>query len=134
MRFYTVHVRHRGLDPDRDIALVKEGFSWPAFIFGPLWALARRLWLAAAGWIAAMGALRAAEMASGLDPATGAVLALGLSAAFGWLGNNLARRKLDQGGFAFMGVVEGDNRDAALKRFLDRAPALAADLALTVRP
>ena len=31
MRLYSVHLRRHGLDPDRDIVLVKEGFSWPAF-------------------------------------------------------------------------------------------------------
>ncbi len=134
MRFYTVHVRHRGLDPDRDIALVKEGFSWPAFFFSLPWALYRRLWLAAAGLTAAVLALEALTMTSGLDPATGIVLSLGLSAAFGWLGNDLARGKLDRAGFACMGVVSADDPDAALKRFLDGAPELAGDLALTVRP
>lgn len=28
--------------------VVKVGFSWPAFIFGPLWFLLNRLWLTAA--------------------------------------------------------------------------------------
>ncbi len=134
MRFYTVHVRHRGLDPDRDIALVKEGFSWPAFFFSLPWALYRRLWLAAAGLAAAVLGLEALALASGLDPATSTVLSLGLSAAFGWLGNDLVRRKLDRAGFACMGVVAADDRDTALKRFLDGTPALAGDLALTVRP
>lgn len=134
MRFYTVHVRHRGLDPDRDIALVKEGFSWPAFFFSLIWALYRRLWLATAGLLAAVLALEGLTAASGLDPATGMVLSLGLSAAFGWLGNDLARRKLERDGFACTGVVAADDPDAALKRFLDGTPDLTGELALTVRP
>ncbi|MBI2584926.1 MAG: DUF2628 domain-containing protein, partial [Rhodospirillales bacterium] len=32
MRLYSVHLRRHGLDPDRDLVLVKEGFSWPAFL------------------------------------------------------------------------------------------------------
>jgi len=31
--------------PRHGIALVKQGFSWPAFFFGSLWALARRVYL-----------------------------------------------------------------------------------------
>jgi Protein of unknown function (DUF2628) len=27
------------------IVIVSTGFSWPAFLFGPLWALAKRQWL-----------------------------------------------------------------------------------------
>ena len=47
MRLYSVHLRRHGLDPDRDIVLVKEGFSWPALLFSFLWALRHQLWLAA---------------------------------------------------------------------------------------
>jgi hypothetical protein len=133
MRFYTVHVRHSGLDPDRDIKLVKEGFSWPAFFLGLVWALYRRLWLAALALAAAMTALEMAALAAGLDPLTGLAVSLGVAAAFGWLGNDLIRRKLEGDGFACMGVVAADNQDSALKRFLDGSPALAGDLALTIR-
>jgi hypothetical protein len=30
--------------PKHGIAMVKQGFSWPAFLFGSLWALARRVY------------------------------------------------------------------------------------------
>ncbi len=30
--------------PRRGLTLVKQGFSWPAFFFGSLWALARRVY------------------------------------------------------------------------------------------
>ena len=36
----SFHIRHSGLDPDRDVVLVKEGFSWPAFFFSGFWGLA----------------------------------------------------------------------------------------------
>ena len=134
MRFYTAHVRHGGLDPDRDVALVKEGFSWPAFLFSVPWALLRRLWLAALVLAAAIAAIEALARAVGLDPATRTALTLGLSAGFGWLGNDLRRRKLERAGFVFRGVVAGESFDAALKRFLDGAPGFARELASTVRP
>jgi len=134
MRFYTAHVRHGGLDPDRDVVLVKEGFSWPAFFFSVPWALLRRLWLAALALAAAIAAMEALARLVGLDPATRMALALGLSAGFGWLGNDLRRRKLEREGFVFRGAVAGENLDAALKRFLDAAPDLARELASTVRP
>ena len=134
MRFYTAHVRHGGLDPDRDVVLVKEGFSWPAFFFSVPWALLRRLWLAALVFAAAIVAMEALTRFVGLDPATRMALTLGLSAGFGWLGNDLMRRKLEREGFIFRGVIAGENLDTALKRFLDSAPDLARELALTVRP
>jgi hypothetical protein len=131
---YTAYVRHGGLDPDRDVVLVKEGFSWPAFVFGPLWALARRLWLAAVAFALVLVGLEAAMRAFAFDGIVSAMLILILSVAFGWLGNDLRRRKLERRGFVFRGVVAGGDIDAALARFLDTAPGLARDLASTVRP
>ena len=36
-----VHLKH----PSGREVLVSTGFSWPAFLFGPFWAIAKRLWL-----------------------------------------------------------------------------------------
>lgn len=134
MRFYTAYVRHGGLDPDRDVALVKEGFSWPAFFFSVPWALLRRLWLASLVFVAAVAATEALARVVGLDSTTRMALEFGLATGFGWLGNDLRRRKLEREGFVFQGVVADENLDAALKRFLDGAPSLARELAATVRP
>ena len=126
-------MRHGGLDPDRDVVLVKEGFSWPAFFFSVPWALLRRLWLVAFVFAASVAGAEAFAHLAGLDPTTRMALTLGLSVVFGWLGNDLRRRKLEREGFVFRGVVSGENRDGALKRFLDGAPDLARELAATVR-
>ncbi|WP_034380749.1 DUF2628 domain-containing protein [Herbaspirillum sp. CF444] len=32
------------MHPSRKVAHVKVGFSWPAFLLGPLWAFVKRLW------------------------------------------------------------------------------------------
>jgi hypothetical protein len=40
------------LNPDRGYFRVKTGFSWPAFFFGGLWAIAKGLWLVALGMLA----------------------------------------------------------------------------------
>ena len=41
MRIYTARTC-----PRRPPALVPEGFSWGALVFGPLWLLAHRAWIA----------------------------------------------------------------------------------------
>ena len=57
MRIYTVVERSGkpSKDTDRDVVLVKEGFCWPGLLFGPLWALAHRMWgvavILAAAWV-----------------------------------------------------------------------------------
>ena len=42
MRFWTAHIR-AGAAP----VLVREGFSWGALLFGPLWLAVHRAWIAA---------------------------------------------------------------------------------------
>ncbi len=37
-------IKHSYFHPKHGIVLVKQGFSWPAFFFGSLWALARRVY------------------------------------------------------------------------------------------
>jgi len=128
MHVYTVHVRRHALDPDRDIVLVKEGFSWPAFFLGSLWAFRHRLWLAAAVLLAALFAVGAGLNFSGADPLTQLVVAVAYGAVVGTVANDLRRWKLDRDGFAAAGVATGIDRESALGRYLDSDPALASEL------
>ncbi len=45
------------------VVFLLEKFSWPALLFGPLWLLWNRLWLAFAFWFAAMALIGAAVAA-----------------------------------------------------------------------
>ena len=42
--------------PTQSSEAVKEGFSWPAFFFGPAWLLFKQLWLFAVAGLALLGA------------------------------------------------------------------------------
>ncbi len=128
MKIYSVHLRRHGLDPDRDIELVKEGFSWPAFFLTFVWALWHRLWLAAAVFFLATAGLNWAVYELQIDPISQAALTLGLAAAFGYLGNDLRCRKLARQDFVLAGVAAGPNSDQALSRYLESEPELARDL------
>ncbi len=128
MRMYSVHLRRHGLDPDRDVRLVKEGFSWPAFFLAFLWALWHRLWLEAGVIFALNAAIGLAALEIPLDLLSQGALSLGLAAIVGYLANDLRCRKLAKQGFVLAGVASGENSDTALARFLDDEPALAADL------
>ena len=128
MNVYTVHLRRHGLDPDRDLLVVKEGFSWPAFFLSFLWALWHRLWVPAAVIFLAGAAIGLLGAKLHLDSLSQWALSLGLAAIVGYLGNDLRRRLLDRQGFALADVSSGDDADAALRRYLDAEPALAADL------
>jgi len=128
MRLYSVHLRRHGLDADRDVVLVKEGFSWPGFLFTVLWALWHRLWWAAAVIVLAQAGLGALAWAVAPDPLSQAALSVGLGCVVGFVGNDVRRHRLERRGFELAGVAQGDDADAALARFLDGQPRLAEDL------
>ena len=115
MRFWTAHIRS-GAAP----VLVREGFSWGALLFGPLWFAAHRAWIAAVLTSAAF-VLIAGLTRDGVSVAllTTLVVLLGLS------GNDLRRWSLDHRGFLLAQVVVARSELEALGRLLDRRPDLA---------
>ncbi len=120
MRVYTVHIDPLSAAADRGAVLVKEGFSWPAFLFGFVWALWHRMWWIAVG----LGALEAA-LGAGLyvlQPAPTLALAIEVGAALiiGSAGNDLRRMSLDRRGCAETAIVAGTDLDAAEQRYFDR--------------
>lgn len=129
MKVFTVHTRRGGLDPDRDIVLVKEGFSWPAFFFTVVWALWCRLWLVALGIFVAEAAVNTALAGLGADPVSQAAVSLGMAAIVGLVGNDLKRWTLARRGYSESDIVTGFDGDAAERRFFDRTPGIAAELA-----
>ncbi len=128
MRLYTVHVRRHGPDADSDLILIKEGFCWPAFFLGPLWALWHRLWLAALVLLVAGLALGGGGMALRLDGLSQGALSVGFAAIVGFVANDLRRRRLERRHFTNAAVVSAAGREAAELRFLDGEPELAAEL------
>ena len=50
MKYWTVHLKSASSDTPM---LVREGFSFAAFLFGPIWLLAHRAWIPALLLIAA---------------------------------------------------------------------------------
>ncbi len=102
------------------VVFLQEKFSWPAFLFGPLWLLWYRLWLGLAFWLAAAALIAAAVVT--LHPGsfieTLAVTVLSLILAFE--ATELRRQKLVASGFRETGVVLADDIESAERRFFDR--------------
>jgi hypothetical protein len=120
MRVYTVHIppaSPRQADP----VLVKEGFSWPAFLFGPIWALTHRMWLVALALVALDVVGSAALDAARMAPAAQAVLSLAVAVLIGAHANDWRRWSLDRRGFRNAGVVAARNIDEGLERYIDSA-------------
>jgi len=119
MKIFTIHLRRDGLDPDRDIVVIKEGFSWPAFFFGILWALWNRLWIAGALLLATTAAVHLVSQSMITGRFGQTAVTLGLAVIVGLIGNDLRRWTLDRADFRFAGIASGPNADEALRRFFD---------------
>lgn len=122
MKYWTVHLQPE----NRPVApvLVREGFSWGAFLLGPLWLLAHRAWIPAVLVIAAI-VITAALAPDGVQP----FLFAAISLLVGFSGNDLRRFSLGRRGYLLRHVVAAPNSDGALARLLANRPELAGTLA-----
>lgn len=111
-RPYQIHTH-----PDGSVQAIKAGFCWPAFFFGGMWCLAKRLYLQAAVicfiWLAiAAGQIfrpEGAVMYGSVAVLT--ALFAGLSA------NTWLARRAEFAGFEFRGLVPSDSSKAAIGVF-----------------
>lgn len=122
MRVFSIHLRPSALTPDRDAVLVKEGFCWPAFFFGPFWALSHRMWFAFLGLLSVLIALGIAEAVLRLDPMTYSAVMVGVAAIIGFCGNDWRRNALTVRGWKMLGLSAAADRDLAFRRFVDLHP------------
>ena len=116
MTSWTVHLR-----PDAEPVLLREGWSWGAFLLGPLWLLSQR------AWVPGVVVLALTLAFSALAPApTRAVLALGLGTLLGLLGRDLVRWSLERRGYQLAHVLAARDEGGALGRLLAVRTDLAA--------
>ena len=104
---------------------MKEGFSWGALIFGPVWLAAHRTWIAAAIGLAAYVVVAVLVP----DPG-GGILLVGVALILGLTGNDLRRWALENRGYLLVHVLSAGNSDDAFTRLLTYRP----DLAVRLRP
>jgi len=123
MSIYTVHVPPAGAqtsppDPERFV-FVRDGFSFWAFLLGPLWMLWHRLWLVFTGYLVLVILLAAGLHLIGASAsvkfAAGALLAL----LVGFEAATLRRFTLARRRWKDAGIVVGDDVESAERRFFD---------------
>ncbi len=102
------------------IAFVRDRFSWAAFLFGPLWLLWHRLWLALLGYVVIVAALEVGLRVLGASAEPRVVAGALVGLLLGFEGATLRRQALLRRGWRDRGVVIGDDREAAERRFFDR--------------
>jgi Protein of unknown function (DUF2628) len=121
MSSYTVYQPPPGVaaaEPHRFV-FVRDGFSWPAFLFTPLWMLWHRLWLVLAIYLVISAALDAGLRALGASLFTLVLVGLLISLLVGLEAASLRRFKLARRHWRNIGVVTGDDLEDAERRFFD---------------
>jgi hypothetical protein len=108
------------------VTFVRDGFSWTAFLLGPLWMLYHRLWLAVACYVAIIFAITLAAYSFGLTEAAVTLASLLIALLLGFEAATLRRRKLLRRRWRDCGVVVEKSREAAERRFFDRWVAAGA--------
>jgi hypothetical protein len=134
MRTYTVH-EHPDPAADRidraeELVFVKDGFSWVAALFAPLWLLVHRLWWPLLGYVVVSGALQFVQLTAAVDPRWLALAGFALNVLIGFEADTLRRWALERRGWHTVGTVSGKTAAECERRFFDAwlptQPILAA--------
>jgi len=128
MRTFTIHLRRHGLNPDQDIVILKDGFSWPAALIGGLWALWNRMWWVALGLIAVTAVTNGLGPRMFTDSVSPSVLTVAVAVLTGLLAHDLRSWTLQRQGFILSAVISARNSEDALRRYLDRDLDLAREI------
>ena len=121
MQSYTVHEPQ---NPPADrlkraerFVFIREGFSWTAAIFAPLWMLVHRMWLVLLAYVIGITALGAALTALGVTPQWISLVSFAIHAVLGFELGSLRRWTLERRGWQMLGAVTGRNRAECERRF-----------------
>jgi len=117
MTFWTAHIR-----PSSAPVLLREGFSWGAFFFGPLWLAVHRAWIPAA--LALAGGILIVVL---LPHGVAAVMMVALAVVLGLSGQDCRRWSTDHRGFMLTQVIAARSEPEALGVLLARRPDLVGN-------
>ncbi|HZO45264.1 MAG TPA: DUF2628 domain-containing protein [Xanthobacteraceae bacterium] len=123
MAVYTVHQPplkkfEAAADPER-FAFVRDGFSFWAFLLGPLWMLRHRMWLVLVGYIVVAVGMQLALQLVGASSGAATFAAFMLALLVGMEAGTLRRFTLGRRRWRNVGTIVGADRDTVERRFFD---------------
>src|SRR5205814_2943869 len=122
MPVFTVHApvdAVRRADSDRFV-FVRDGFHFWAFLFGPLWFIWHRLWLALVAYVVIIAAVFGLMLALRTGGNAQAFVLLIVAVLTGYEAASARRWTLSRGRWRELGVVVADGAEAAERRFFAR--------------
>jgi hypothetical protein len=119
--------------PDR-VRFEKQGFSWSALLFGPVWLLARGLWRAFVGWFAFAALILLAARYDVISAGAAVLLIVLLQIYLGFAGRAEAAAAFERAGWRLDDIAVGADRASAERSYFIRWREAPAPAALAPRP
>ena len=117
--------------PNGEIQAVKQGWSWPGFFFGGLWALIKKLWgvaillfiiglmIKAFSFIISIS--QGIEVGLVVDRILFSIFGITTGIVLGINGNKLREKKLISNGFEYKDIVNANNPQEAIALWLKKS-------------
>ena len=121
MQVFNIYLRGSATTAT-DATAIKEGFCWPAFLFGPFWALWHRMWFSAAAIATAYVLIMVAVSVAGANGSMGNTVIIGAASLIGYAANDWRQNGMIEKGWRLAGLSAAADADAALRRFIDLHP------------
>jgi hypothetical protein len=115
MTWWTAHNKE-GKSAD-DVVFVREGFNWWALLFPLPWLAVQGMWIVLLVALGAQFAIWAIAEALGFGEAMRLIFSCAINLILGFEGNSLLRWTYERRGFKSLGLVQGDDLEAAEYRF-----------------
>ena len=120
MQVFNIYIRRSATTTD--VTAIKEGFCWPALLFGPFWALWHRMWFSAAAIAAAYLLIMIGVSVAGANEIMANTFIIGAAALIGFAANDWRQNGMMDNGWRLAGVSTAADTDTALRRFIDLHP------------
>jgi len=123
MPVYTVHApiaNHAGIAATDRFAFVRDGFHFWAAVFGPVWLVWHRLWLALIGWVIAVIAIDVGMARLGAGGTAIFLADVMIALLMGFEASSIRRWTLSRRNWRQLDIVVAGNEEKAERRFFDR--------------
>ena len=123
MPVYTVHApiaNNAGIAATDRFAFVRDGFHFWAALFGPVWLVWHRLWLALIGWIIVLIAIDVGMARLGAGGRAIVLADVLIALLMGFEASSLRRWTLSRRNWRQLDIVVARNEEKAERRFFDR--------------
>jgi len=101
--------------PSGAIESVKQGWSWPAFLFSFIWALVKKMWAIGIGLLI-LSLVFISMLGTGSDLLINAVSII-VSVIFGIYGNSWREKNLESRGYEMKDTITAENPEDAVTKF-----------------